>query len=244
MKLFCFPHAGGFSSYYNFFRKYKFANVDETILYEYSGRGIKNSEPNDRDFYERVEKAAKELYEFGAESGNYIIFGHSMGSFIGYETARLLSSRYDAQPALVIMSGQNPPCGFCDIKDLFDVKMIDIDLFLKKLGGVPEFLKNCPSALEFYKSFIIEDMEILSGYKGCTPSENEILPFGAVVSGRNDPIVFREMFTKWNKNFLNLVSEKVFEGGHFYMENKNEELCSYIDRIAFKMTYQLRRLKK
>lgn len=240
MKLFCFPHAGGFATYYDFMKKHKFKNIQETVIYEYPGRGLNCSKTNDKDMNERVERATKQIYEIGVENNEYIIFGHSMGSFVGYETARLLSKRYNAAPALVIMSGQNPPCVFDDIKGSFDTNVIDLDEFLGKLGGVPDFLKNCPSALTFYKSFIESDMELLNGYGGCTPQKEERLPLGTVVFGEKDPIVFRRTFTRWKENFSDLIPQKIFEGGHFYMENKQEELCNYIDNMALK-THGLRR---
>lgn len=244
MKLFCFPHAGGFANYYNSLREYDFGNIDDVHIYEYPGRGTKHGMPADKDMTERVRRAAEELFVNGADDGDYIIFGHSMGSFVGYETAKQLASKYNSRPALVIMSGQNPPSSFLQIRDKFDTKKIDVMEFLEKLGGVPDFLRSCPSAMNFYMSFIYSDMDILSSYEGSFPNDGELLPYGAAVFGRNDPIVFQELLNEWKKDFQEMLFVRKMEGGHFYMENDISKLCRIIDSAASVITSGTRSIMK
>lgn len=89
MNIICFPHAGGQASFFHFLKKEDEINF---IPYEYSGHGSRINEKLYPTFDKAVEIIAKDIVNMKLDE--LILFGHSMGAYIAYETAYLLENKY------------------------------------------------------------------------------------------------------------------------------------------------------
>ncbi len=162
MKMFVFPHSGGFGYQYNFIKKYNFKIISEVFNYDYPRRFRDDSNaPEENNFEDRVDNATEWVINHGVEANQYVLFGHSLGAFVAYEVGLRLKNELGIEPSCVVMSSQNPPVGFEKIQDNFRKLHIDIDDFLQRLGGMTtEFSKNVES-MNFYKKILSADLALI-----------------------------------------------------------------------------------
>lgn len=137
MKLICFPHAGGYACYYNFFDKLNFSVINAIYYYEYPGRGNKIGSVEETDFSQRIHNAVDYVRKLNVKAYDYALFGHSMGAFVAYEAGKTLQNIYNLPPAIVFLSGQVPPC-------TFDTEQKNI---MDRFGGNVDFIKQLEHAL-------------------------------------------------------------------------------------------------
>ena len=227
MKLICFPHAGGFSFYYNFFRRIDGVKKEDLFLYEYPGRGIKAKEQKAQSIMEIAENAAKEIVMF-TEKDNFCIFGHSMGAFVAYETEGILERKYGKKAEKLIVSGQHPPKCFDPHHYSFS-NTNDLDRYLMSLGGFPEEIRTNQEIFEALFGQCRYDIQLLQRYR---PSENVIVSDTVVVCGDSDlEVGDTEHLRRWNESTENLMEIKIFSGTHFYMKEQEKDFLFYISNV-------------
>lgn len=109
MKMFVFPHSGGFGYQYNFFKKYSFKKINDVYTYDYPRKYQSNNTVLvEHSFEERVESALQWVLSQNINSNEVVLFGHSLGAFVAYEVGLVLKNKYAIEPSCVIMSSQNP----------------------------------------------------------------------------------------------------------------------------------------
>ena len=236
MKMICFCHAGGLSYYYTFLQKAQLYGIGDVILYEYPGRASKTQVPHYKDFASGAQSIAEELQHSILSGEDYILFGHSFGAFMAYETANLLMQNYQNPPRLVIISGQKPPCTVdpehyrCCEKEGAE--------FLRKLGGIPEHLWEYPEALRYFTELCRADLRVLQTYAPSADYPEQKLPAGIVLYGNAD-IEFRPAeLVHWNGYFETLYAIKEFKGTHFYLNEKKKEVLSWLNGFLNEMLCQ------
>ena len=174
MKMFVFPHSGGFGYQYNFFRNYNFRDISEFYTYDYPRHLRENDgKPIEKNFSDRVNNAVSKLLEYGIKSGEYVLFGHSLGALVAYESGIKLQRDYGLSPAIIIMSSQNPPVCFGKVKSW--LTSMDLESTLIKLGGMNSDLTKERDAVKFYKRLLYEDLAIIDTYEPTIPLQNEML---------------------------------------------------------------------
>lgn len=233
MKLICFPHAGGFASYYNFLKKARFDFLESVHLHEYPGRGKRMRKVKALNFEDYISDAVDCVVECGVESDDFVLFGHSMGAFIAYETGKCLKENYGINPSGIIVSGQNPPF------DVYrDARLREItyeEKFWNMLVDIPDYIMTNIELRDFYLQYVYQDMELLKTYRPVQPDESSRLDYGMVIYGKRDVLVRHEFESHWSYLFQTLSEKKVFDGGHFYFENNKEEVVKAIDSFVNKI---------
>lgn len=233
MKLICFPHAGGFSLYYGFLRKYSYQNIDKIPVFDYPRNEITEfGTPAAFRFY--VDAAAGYIRQNVAEDEPYLLFGHSMGAFVACEAGLLMQNSFGHAPAGVIVSGQNPPYAVHMGKHTEMPE--DLYEFAKKLGGVPQKIFDHPEMCERLVRFAETDLKAVSAYVPTIPDENERLACGMLIRGADDPIVDPAYVGDWDKTFRRMYADEVLEGDHFYFNRSPETLSGLIDSFAGSLT--------
>ena len=230
MKLICFPHAGGFSTYYSFLRKYHYINIEEILVFDYPRQTVKVTGTAE-DFRYYVDSAVNFILDNLDQNEDYALFGHSMGGFVACEAGIKMKLDYNRPPAGVIVSGQNPPYAVYLGKNTEIPK--DIFEFAKQLGGVPKRLLNNPQLCE--RMYRIAEADIIAFAKyqpTLLKSENERLESVMLLRGDEDIIVDQKYLGFWNKTFKNIDSDTIFPGDHFYFNHYKHELSAMIDSFA------------
>lgn len=227
MKLFCFPHAGGFANYYDFLRDAAYTGIDRTLVYEYPGRGLSYWLPEFQDFSQMTEGAVAWIRGNLDPGEPFALFGHSMGAFVAYEAGQLLHGM-GLTADIVYVSGQRPPCTVHP--EYYQSDINAILPFLKRLGGVPEIIEENPEIAKFFFALTSKDLKLLQTYRPTIPPNQDRLPRGAIFYGIGDAELEGFDLSLWNLNFLKIEEIRGFEGDHFYLKERREELVSRIDR--------------
>lgn len=229
MKMFVFPHSGGFGYQYNFFKNYKFSKIEEIFCYDYPRRFREDSTTSEENkFTDRVEHAINWVLEHDVLPGEYILFGHSLGAFVAYEAGLKLKNVCRISPAKVIMSSQNPPVGFEKIQENFRRLHFDLDVFLEKLGGMTTDIASNKDSMKFYKSLLNADLALIDTYCPTVPEKEERLDELMVFYADKDPILDFNQWKYWPDCAVNY---KLFpyQGNHFYIYSDTESVMRQID---------------
>lgn len=231
MKMLCFPHAGGFSFSYYFLKLGKINGLfpEDVILYEYPHRGARLKEEQYKYFEECVNAIVDE-YEQELEDNNYVLFGQSLGGYLAYEVGLILKNKYNKSPAMVIVSGQMPPCYAKEyVVDYTDSK--ELNKYLKRMDVSKEFLDKTGSS---YINLVCDDLKMFGSYEDNKKSDYLKLPKAAIVYGKEDPDIRVESLNEWSDYIENVVDIKGFNGKHFFFNQCREDFVSYLNELMLK----------
>lgn len=227
-KLFCFHYAGGSPFAYVTWSKYISENVDVYPMM-LAGRNLRA----DEKFSDTLENAASEFAEMIAKSGGKRIFltGHSMGGMIAYYTAYLLRIRYNMPVEKVFITASLPNLGqplleeFGSIHDMNDETFCNM---LMEFGAIDERILKIQEFRIQFVPIIRADFAIIEKYKP-DPLKKLDVPL-AVYFGSEDRIVRKDNIILWRDYTSGEVIVKECSGGHFFINNCAEEICSDINR--------------
>ncbi|CAM9396797.1 unnamed protein product [Phaeothamnion confervicola] len=159
LRLFCLPWAGGNSTAFNRWRDLP-AEV-EVCAVELPGRMSRRAEPLLESVHETVAQLAAALNAGGFlrdSSRPFALFGHSLGALVAFELARVLVTKYGAQPLRLIVSGARPPDqeqtggggGGGGGMPVSELPRDDLVAYLVAKGGIPAQLAEEREVLDFY----------------------------------------------------------------------------------------------
>lgn len=225
LKLFCFSHAGG--SAVGFTRWKKLLDPSITLYpVELNGRGKKGNLP----FYTRIEEAVKDLSAYimnEAGSEPYAFIGHSMGTIIAYEMCHYLKQIGFREPVAVFFSGRSAP----DVKNEENhIHHLGDELFIeeiKKMGHSPTELFQNPELLKIFVPILKADYKLIEtySYMDHDPLKSDFFLF----SGKEDLYTPPEQFKeKWAIHTEGDCDIHVFEGGHFFLYERTDEIIETI----------------
>ncbi|MFD4987414.1 thioesterase II family protein [Streptomyces sp. NPDC058374] len=208
VRLFCFPHAGGSPL---FFRGWA-AALDGAELYTvcYPGRAERLGEPPAQDLRAMARLIGEEIA--GQDDGREVVlFGHSMGALVAYETAAVLEERGAPVSGLVASGARAPHLPRVHAPENPEGALRD----LTELGGTePELLAE-PGFRELILPALIADFAMLNGY---TQPDRPPLscPVTALV-GDADPRVTLEHAAAWRETTRGTFRTRTASGGHFHL---------------------------
>jgi pyochelin biosynthetic protein PchC len=107
-RLVCLPHSGGSAASYRAWSSATPPDV-ELLGVQYPGRGDRHIEAPVATIAEMGAHVAAELLSLGPYApGGYVLFGHSLGALVAYETA-LVMGEHGRAPAALFVSGSAAP---------------------------------------------------------------------------------------------------------------------------------------
>jgi medium-chain acyl-[acyl-carrier-protein] hydrolase len=160
----------------------------------------------------------------------FVFFGHSMGAAVAFELARELRRRGRPLPDALIASGARAPQyrrGYtpppAPSREQFLAE-------LRRLGGIsvevldhPAFSRAILPALEadagLYRSYVYQDEP---------PFDFPIFAY----SGDSDPNILAEHRQGWSRQTTGAFRERVFPGGHFYLNSARDALLAALREDA------------
>lgn len=219
-KFFCIPFSGGNAYTYFGLRKYLPPNIELYNL-ELPGRGKRISEP----LLYNIEDMTQDLFgQIENEiDGSYAIYGHSLGALLGFTLCRYISMKGASLPVTLFLSGQTAPSLLKadDKHNLPDDQFIDM---LREMEGTPEELLTDKSFLQYFLPVIRADFKSISRYK-YTPNETALdVPIEVLLG--NEENINDEDAAKWQLETNSTLSIHRFKGGHFFIFNHLEKICS------------------
>ncbi|MFC4499215.1 MULTISPECIES: thioesterase II family protein [Streptomyces] len=224
LRLICFPHAGGSAGYYRHLAMALAPRV-ETLAVQYPGRQDRRREPPLESIAEMADACFEALG--GCLDRPYAFFGHSLGAVVAYEVA--LRAEQSAPPAgrrpmRLFASAKSAPC----VVRQRQVHRFDDDGLMRevrKLGGTGQTL-TAPGVRALFLSAMRADYRAVETY---TPAEGARLACPiTVLVGDSDPLVRVTDTAAWERHTNGGIDSHVFEGGHFYLDSKVQQVAAAV----------------
>jgi len=227
INLFCLPYAGGSAAVYSKWSKLLNSAI-RLHPFEMAGRAGRHREPFYSSMQEAVEDVIALIWKECGDSGDYAVWGHSMGSILAYELVCQLQKRNLKQPVHVFFSGRYPPSIAKEERNLHMLPEPEFEEEAVKLGGLPQNLFRIKGLLKLALDTLRADYRILETYK---PGALEArFDFDiSVLAGKADELAEPEDMRKWMNYCGRQCKFYYFDGGHFYLHNHAEEITRIIN---------------
>ena len=226
LRLFCFPYAGGSSYTFESWRDF-LPDTVEICPIELPGRRKRFRESLYKSLDLLLADLASVLLPHLKQP--FVFFGHSMGGLVSFELTRLLRRKYNLSPVHLLISGcratqlppSKPPIHNLD-DEAFKQEVI-------RLGGTPQAILDNKEMMELIMPTLKADFEVIEThtYQPETPLNIPLTVFG----GENDPEVAPEELAAWEEQTSANFSLKMFEGGHFFIEEQRSQLLNSVNNI-------------
>ncbi len=222
IKILCFPFAGG--------NKYSFSSFTQHLpdsftmnTYEPPGRGLRIREPLITDMRLLVEDAMRWIEPFLTSS--FVIYGHSMGSLLGYLVAKELQRTKRKMPLHLFVTGSVGPSSRSREEIYHDLPKKEFMDKLKSLGGCPPDILEDESVMDFFEPIIRADFQVIDHYR-YLPSNPFDIPITCVIGDQED--ITREEGESWACETTERFILRVVPGDHFFIKHFHHELVSLL----------------
>lgn len=235
IKLFCLPYAGGSATLYRQWIN-MLDNSIELRPVELKGRGSRFNE----SFYNGFQDAVDDIFEIikpEIENSQYALFGHSMGSLIVFDLLKKIRSCKCNQPLNVFFSGRYPP----HISKNKMLHLLPDEEFKKAIidwGGTPAEVFEDRMLRETYVPVIRSDFKMIET-RGHVPDSEPYNFDITILCGTVDEIVSLDEAAQWKDYTAKECNYFYFEGGHFFINEKTEEVVSAVNKTLLNYTSKL-----
>jgi surfactin synthase thioesterase subunit len=209
-QLLCFPHAGASTMTYYSWRS-ALAGRYEVCIVDPPGRVGSPADPPARTMAELLSSVAQR-----AESllrPPYLLYGHSLGALLAFETARRLSA-LGVAPALLVVSGRNGPAmpsATADIHHLPDGELLHA---VDRLDRSMPSLRDTPGLAELFLPVLRADLTLAETY-----DYHEDRPLSCPIlsiQGEDDPVVTRPGVATWAAQTTGYCTFRWMPGEHLF----------------------------
>ncbi|BBZ22574.1 thioesterase II family protein [Mycolicibacter hiberniae] len=216
-----FPHAGGTAVNYRPLALALAAGAD-TYVMQYPARADRFRE----SAAETLPELARSIFDAAPwhRLGPLRLFGHSMGSLVAFEFARIAEDRgieiqrlwASAAPAPGVVAGlRKVPTGDADLR-----------AELAQLGGTDPRILADEEFLTLLLTPVRADYLAFNRY--ACPPEATIGADIAVLGGRSDDRVRPDLLERWAQHTTGTCTVSLYDGGHFYHYEHIETLAKRI----------------
>ncbi|MFF7992038.1 thioesterase II family protein [Kitasatospora xanthocidica] len=208
-RLVCFPHAGGHAGHY-FPLSAALAPAVEVLSVQYPGRLDRFAEPRSEDLGALAAPVADLL---AAEPHpRLVLFGHSMGALVAFETAKRLQHDHGLPPAALLVSGMQAPSRQHPPRD-WEREDVLLDEMRQLAGTAPELLEN-EELRQLFLPILRSDYRAVTSYPG---DHDTVLhcPITAL-AGDTDPVI-PDGLDHWAAHTSAAFTARLLPGDHFYL---------------------------
>ncbi|MFB9903174.1 thioesterase II family protein [Allokutzneria oryzae] len=219
-RLVCLPHAGGTASGF-YWLSVALAPHVEVLAVQYPGRQDRLGEP----VVEDVPTLADELHRALEPWQNQppALFGHSMGALVAFELARRFPVRH------LVASAQVSPSRVAEVVRLSELPEDEFVAEVEALGGFDPQVMADPELRSLVLPALRGDYKANEDYR-CPPETTVDTPV-TVILGDADPDVTPEEARLWQQHTRASFDLRVFEGGHFFLEQHQDEVRDLLLRL-------------
>jgi surfactin synthase thioesterase subunit len=225
IKLFCFPFAGGASSFYLPWKQI-FNGSIEIVPIELKGRGRRINETHYQDFDDLVEDVFQLIKEHLVKN-QYASFGHSMGALISFRLHHKIKEKGFPLPNHLFLSGKGAPHVLRDDPKIYHT--MDDETFKNEvinLGGTSKAVFQNRDLYNLFLPLLKNDFRICEQNlydENTHPIKTNITVF----TGKDDDITLQEIMG-WEEQTLGKFNIHFFEGRHFFLNDHLDEIKSII----------------
>ncbi len=217
------PFAGG-SSYSMKGLSNELKDID-ILIYEMPGRGRRVNERLLKNIHHVVDDLYSYATEFIRNHTNYIIYGHSMGSLLGYLLIKKINESNERLPLHFYVSGRGGPAYVDEKKDRYLLPSEDFKAELIELGGCPKELLESDELMNFFEPILRADFEAVETYEYLS-SEKLKIPITGFF-GSEEETTMQEM-KLWQKETVYPVEIIKLRGNHFFIFEHWKEIAAII----------------
>lgn len=233
--LFLLPFAGGSVYSYRGFAGYAPPHLN-LIPVELPGRGTRMREPLLTDIYRMADDVYAQVA--GRLHEPYAIYGHSMGSLLGYLLVkRLLAAGRPAPEHLFFTGCAGPSCeAYLGDKAKHNLPKAQFIQKLQELGGSPDEVLQTPALFDFFEPIIRADFRATDTYR-----YQETTPFDIPVTvaiGLQERATHAQALL-WQRETTQPVEVRQFPGKHFFIFDYERQLVEIIsNKLKHKVSYE------
>lgn len=223
-RLYCFPFAGGSPG--EFLRWENRLPEVEVWGVLPPGRGMRFEEPP----YTRVADLIADLVGAVDFRPPFLLFGHSLGALLAFETARALRAAGRPAPRALVVSAHRPPHrphGGEPIHSLPDDRFA-AEIALRYPAPPPELAED-PEFLARSHRMLRSDLELFETYRHRS-AEQLTCPI-SVISGRDDHWSAEDL-APWAAHTTARTQVRMVPGGHHYLPERPDEVLEVIARLT------------
>lgn len=222
----CLPFAGGSASAYHPWRRCLPADW-ELVAVQLPGRQESYGVPPLRALSPLVAELTNQLGDLLAR-GTYVLFGHSMGALLAFETTRELRRRGLQPPVLLAVSGARAPHRRTTGTAHHQMSDDELVTAIRSLGNLPPELADDREFLDFFLPTVRADFEVAETYQ-YVPEEPLDIPL-LVFGGTEDRLTPPDELCRWSEASIAEVAVRTFPGDHFFLNDHYESIV--IDIVA------------
>jgi surfactin synthase thioesterase subunit len=221
INLFCLPFAGGsLFSYRSFVQKAPHSlNI---ISLELPGRGRRVQENLCTDLFDLVEDVFRQIQH--RLDHPYAIYGHSMGSVLGYLLTRKICQLGLPQPLHLFFTGRRGPCLGIQ-EQLYKLPRPQFVEKLRELGGSSEEVLSNADVMDFFEPVLKADFQALETYQY---QHSVPLDIPIIVMIGSEENTTPEMAMAWQRETRQELELKIFKGHHFFIFDHVEEILEIV----------------
>ncbi|WP_369393840.1 thioesterase II family protein [Streptomyces sp. CG1] len=216
----CFPHAGGSASYFQPLSA-RLTPRAEVLALQYPGRQDRRSEPALTSVDALVDEITEALR--GHTDRPLVLFGHSMGGTLAFETARRMEAELGERLLGLIVSGRRSPSSVRrDTVHLRDDAGLIAEI--RKLQGTASALLDDEDVVRMIMPALRADYTAVERY-AYRPGPALNCPLH-VYTGDADPQVRGDEARGWAEHTRADFRIRTFGGGHFYLADRSEQVIA------------------
>lgn len=223
LRLFCLPYAGSGTSIYRGWAA-AITQAIEVWPVALPGREHRLAESPIDDI--RLLAAA-----LGDELGRvleppFALFGHSMGAILAFELARHLRRQGRPGPRCLIVSAHRAPHLPDEQDRIHDKPTSEFLQELRQLNGTSAGVLGDRELVELLLPVLRADFKAAELYRYVEepPLRCPIVAYG----GTSDGMISETQLAAWNAHTDGGFAQRMFEGDHFYIQTKREELIAQL----------------
>lgn len=219
--MFCFPFAGGGAGAYSSWIKH----FQESIVVcpiQLPGREEKITEAPYINMKELIEDLVQEINKYNEYK--IILFGHSMGAKIAYEVAKRLELRNTPVEQLIISGSRVPH--ILEPNPIYHLPDEEFKNELGRFDGTPKEILGNKELLNFFLPILRADFTMDETY--CISEVVKLSCPILALGGTFDKEANEEAIVKWNEYTKSNFEVSIFEGGHFFIRDKEYEVKNKI----------------
>lgn len=219
MKIICLPFAG--AGYYSYRPIFNGQTSFDPVFCELPGRERRINEPVVSSLYEAAEDIYRQVRPL--LHGEYVLWGHSMGTEIARLLLEKMQSEGDRLPVHLFVSGREAP-SVDKRNNRYQLPRSQFIEALRRLGGVPEEILRNSEVMDFFEPILRNDFKLIETF-----FEPELSPLSLPVSvliGDRDEVKPDEAWP-WQNISSGNFDLKIMPGNHFFIFDQPGDLLAY-----------------
>ncbi|WBC16752.1 alpha/beta fold hydrolase [Micromonospora sp. WMMA1998] len=228
IRLYCLPFAGGSAAAYLGWADRLPPDVELCPL-QLPGRGARADEPPRT----RIAELSAEIAHGIADERYrlpFVLFGHSMGGLLAYETTQMLRDRGGPEPRRLVVSSARSPDRWNRLRTSSHLGSdAALTTMLRAQGGTPPEFFDHPDLVARAIPILRADLEACERYRYAERPPLTV-PID-VLGGRDDPEVDEADLLGWRRHSTAPSSLHVFDGGHFYQESSTDAMFTVLTAV-------------